>query len=48
VADTIVVLRLGQDVARFTTAATNQSAVVQAITAGELTKVPGQQEEALA
>jgi D-xylose transport system ATP-binding protein len=44
VADTITVLRLGQDVARFTTAQTNQTEVVQAITAGALTKVPGQQE----
>jgi D-xylose transport system ATP-binding protein len=42
VADSITVLRLGQDVARFTTAATTQSEVVQAITAGELAKVPGQ------
>jgi D-xylose transport system ATP-binding protein len=44
VADTITVLRLGQDVARFTTAETNQTEVVQAITAGALTNVPGQQE----
>ena len=44
VADSITVLRLGQDVARFTTAQTNQTEVVQAITAGALTKVPGQQE----
>src|SRR3954447_13760840 len=44
VADTITVLRLGQDVARFTTSKTNQTEVVAAITAGELTKVPGQQE----
>jgi D-xylose transport system ATP-binding protein len=43
VADSITVLRLGQDVARFTTAATTQAEVVQAITAGELAKVPGQQ-----
>jgi D-xylose transport system ATP-binding protein len=44
VADSITVLRLGQDVARFTTAQTNQTEVVQAITAGTLTKVPGHQE----
>ena len=44
VADSITVLRLGQDVARFTTAQTNQTEVVAAITAGALTKVPGQQE----
>ncbi|WCB96270.1 Fructose import ATP-binding protein FrcA [Baekduia alba] len=44
VADTITVLRLGQAVARFTTAHTNQTEVVAAITAGALTKVPGQQE----
>jgi D-xylose transport system ATP-binding protein len=43
VADTITVLRLGQNVARFTTAQTNQSEVVQAITAGALAKVPGQE-----
>jgi D-xylose transport system ATP-binding protein len=44
VADSITVLRLGQDVARFTTSQTDQTEVVQAITAGALTKVPGQQE----
>ena len=44
VADSITVLRLGQDVARFTTAQTTQAEVVGAITAGTLTKVPGQQE----
>jgi D-xylose transport system ATP-binding protein len=44
VADSITVLRLGQDVARFKTSETSQSEVVQAITAGELTKVPGQLE----
>ncbi len=48
VADQITVLRLGQDVARFTTADTNQAEVVQAITAGQLAKVPGQAEEVLA
>jgi D-xylose transport system ATP-binding protein len=41
VADYITVLRLGQDVARFKTSETTQSEVVGAITAGELTKVPG-------
>jgi D-xylose transport system ATP-binding protein len=44
VADSITVLRLGQDVARFTTARTTQAEVVGAITAGTLSKVPGQQE----
>ncbi|HWI73632.1 MAG TPA: ATP-binding cassette domain-containing protein [Baekduia sp.] len=44
VADAITVLRLGQDVARFTTAETNQTEVVQAITAGTLSNVPGQHE----
>ena len=44
VADSITVLRLGQDVARFTTADTNQTEVVQAITSGALASVPGQQE----
>jgi D-xylose transport system ATP-binding protein len=44
VADSITVLRLGQDVARFKVAETNQAEVVQAITAGEIDKVPGQQE----
>jgi D-xylose transport system ATP-binding protein len=44
VADSITVLRLGKDVARFTTADTTQQQVVQAITAGALEKVPGQDE----
>jgi D-xylose transport system ATP-binding protein len=44
VADSITVLRLGKDVARFHTADTNQQEVVQAITAGTLSKVPGQQQ----
>jgi D-xylose transport system ATP-binding protein len=43
VADSITVLRLGKDVARFTTAETTQQEVVQAITAGAMEKVPGQQ-----
>jgi D-xylose transport system ATP-binding protein len=49
VADAITVLRLGQDVARFNVAETNQQQVVEAITAGKLSKVPGGAEaEALA
>ena len=40
-ADRITVLRLGQRVALFETAATNQQEVVHAITAGKLTHVPG-------
>jgi D-xylose transport system ATP-binding protein len=48
VADRVTVLRLGQDVAQFNVAETNQAEVVQAITAGSLAKVPGQAEEALA
>jgi D-xylose transport system ATP-binding protein len=41
VADAITVLRLGQDVARFDVRETNQQQVVEAITAGTLSKVPG-------
>ena len=41
VADDITVLRLGQNVAEFKRTETNQQEVVQAITAGKLTKVPG-------
>ena len=44
VADSITVLRLGKDVARFTTADATQQQVVQAITAGTIDKVPGQQD----
>ena len=44
VADGIVVLRLGQNVAEFKRKETNQQEVVEAITAGQLSKVPGQQE----
>ena len=40
-ADRITVLRLGQAVALFATAKTNQQEVVHAITAGKLTHVPG-------
>ena len=42
VADSITVLRLGKDVARFTTSRTSQQEVVQAITAGAMGSVPGQ------
>jgi D-xylose transport system ATP-binding protein len=48
VADSITVLRLGQNVAEFKRRETNQQEVVEAITAGKLSKVPGQQEEVLA
>jgi D-xylose transport system ATP-binding protein len=48
VADSITVLRLGQNVAEFTRAATSQQEVVEAITAGQLSKVPGQHSEAIA
>ena len=47
VANSITVLRLGQNVAEFKTADTNQREVVEAITAGELHYVPGMQEEAI-
>jgi D-xylose transport system ATP-binding protein len=45
VADRIVVLRLGQNVAEFDRRTTSQTAVVEAITAGRLSTVPGQIEE---
>jgi D-xylose transport system ATP-binding protein len=48
VADSITVLRLGQNVAEFKRTETNQQEVVEAITAGKLSKVPGQDEEVLA
>jgi D-xylose transport system ATP-binding protein len=48
VADSITVLRLGQNVAEFKRTETNQQAVVEAITAGQLSKVPGQQAEVVA
>lgn len=48
VADRITVLRLGQNVAEFERDDTNQQEVVEAITAGELTHVPGMVEEATA
>jgi D-xylose transport system ATP-binding protein len=44
VADRITVLRLGQTVAEYTRTETNQQQVVEAITAGNLSKVPGQSE----
>ena len=43
VADSVTVLRLGQNVAEFATRDTNQTEVVEAITAGKLSKVPGQE-----
>ena len=42
VADSITVLRLGQNVAEFKRRDTNQQEVVEAITAGQLSSVPGQ------
>jgi D-xylose transport system ATP-binding protein len=41
VADRITVLRLGQNVAEFEASQTNQREVVEAITAGKLSTVPG-------
>ena len=43
VADSITVLRLGQNVAEYKRKETNQQQVVEAITAGALSKVPGQE-----
>jgi D-xylose transport system ATP-binding protein len=48
VADSITVLRLGQNVAEFRRTETNQQQVVEAITAGQLHEVPGQQAEVIA
>ena len=48
VADNITVLRLGQNVAEFATKDVTQTQVVEAITAGKLSKVPGQSEEVIA
>jgi D-xylose transport system ATP-binding protein len=45
VGDSITVLRLGQNVAEFKRRETNQQEVVEAITAGKLTKVPGQADQ---
>jgi D-xylose transport system ATP-binding protein len=42
VADNITVLRLGQNVAEYKRTETNQQQVVEAITAGKLSNVPGQ------
>jgi D-xylose transport system ATP-binding protein len=42
VADTITVLRLGQNVGEYKRTETNPQEIVQAITAGKLSKVPGQ------
>jgi len=43
VADEITVLRLGQNVAVYKRTETTQQKVVEAITAGSLSKVPGQE-----
>jgi D-xylose transport system ATP-binding protein len=48
VADSITVLRLGQNVAEFKRSEVTQTQVVEAITAGKLSKVPGMQEEVIA
>ena len=47
VADYITVLRLGQTVGEYKTSDTTQRDVVEAITAGKLSAVPGMQEEVL-
>jgi D-xylose transport system ATP-binding protein len=48
VADSITVLRLGQNVAEYKRAEVTQTQVVEAITAGKLSKVPGVTEEVIA
>ncbi len=48
VADKITVLRLGQNVAEFDREKTTQRDVVEAITAGQLSSVPGMHAEVLA
>jgi D-xylose transport system ATP-binding protein len=48
VADTITVLRLGQNVAEYKRTDVTQTQVVEAITAGTLSKVPGVQDEVIA
>jgi D-xylose transport system ATP-binding protein len=48
VADRITVLRLGQNVAEFDVKDTTQAKVVEAITTGALSTVPGQSEEVIA
>jgi D-xylose transport system ATP-binding protein len=44
VADNITVLRLGQNVAEYKRTDTTQQKVVEAITAGSLSEIPGQAE----
>ncbi len=46
VADKVTVLRLGQNVGEYSPKTTTQQEIVHAITAGEMTHVPGMQEEA--
>ena len=46
VANSITVLRLGQNVAEFKRTETTQQEVVEAITAGKLSNVPGQEKVA--
>jgi D-xylose transport system ATP-binding protein len=48
VADSITVLRLGQNVAEYRRADVTQTQVVEAITAGKLSKVPGNAAEVIA
>ncbi len=48
VAESITVLRLGQNVAEYKVKDVTQTQVVEAITAGKLSKVPGQAEEVTA
>src|ERR687889_800331 len=48
VANRITVLRLGQNVAEYKRTETNSQEVVEAITAGQLSEVPGQQAEVVA
>jgi D-xylose transport system ATP-binding protein len=48
VADTITVLRLGQNVGEYKRKDVTPTQVVEAITAGKLSKVPGMQEEVIA
>jgi D-xylose transport system ATP-binding protein len=48
VADTITVLRLGQNVAQYNRADVTQTQVVEAITAGKLSKAPGIADEVIA
>jgi D-xylose transport system ATP-binding protein len=48
VADNITVLRLGQNVAEYKRTETTQQKVVEAITAGALSEVPGQSAEVIA